>query len=187
MLCSLICIKSEYRSDIDVTHISWSSWYIQRFQTIPAGMALISVLFAPAVSARSTSSHKVVGYVGQNVTLSCTYNAKLGQLHACWGRGTIPASGCSQQLISSDGHMSKEGTTVSSRYYLLGRLDQGDVSLTILNITEADAGCYGCRVEIPGWFNDDKRHFNLVVMEGQSIFSFILHEKLNYSKKKRIY
>ena len=83
--------------------------------------------------------------------------------------------------------MSKEGTTVSSRYYLLGRLDQGDVSLTILNITEADAGCYGCRVEIPGWFNDDKRHFNLVVMEGQSIFSFILHEKLNYSKKKRIY
>lgn len=146
-------------------------------------MPLTSVLFAPAVTERS-SSREVVGYVGQNVTLPCTYDRTPGQLHACWGRGAIPASGCDRQLVSSDGHSIKEETRVSRRYQLLGRLDQGDVSLTILNLTEADAGRYGCRVEVPGWFNDDKHHFSLVVKEGESRFSFILQEKFNYRHLK---
>lgn len=129
-------------------------------------MSLIRVLFAPAVCERS-SSGRVVGYVGENVTLSCKYDATAGQLHACWARGVIPQSGCGQQLIYSDGHKVKEGTRVSSRYQLLGRLDEGDVSLTILNITEADAGEYGCRVLVPGWFNDKKHQIHLDVMEGE--------------------
>uniref|UniRef100_H3CQ80 Ig-like domain-containing protein n=1 Tax=Tetraodon nigroviridis TaxID=99883 RepID=H3CQ80_TETNG len=132
---------------------------------IAAGTGLISVLLAPAVGERS-SSREVVGYVGQNVTLSCTYDTKDGQLPACWGRGSVPVSGCSQQLISSDGGGIKEGSRVSSRYQLLGRLDEGDVSLTILDITADDAGTYGCRVEIVGWFNDEKHQINLVVKEG---------------------
>lgn len=130
-------------------------------------MSLISVLLAPAVS-ECSSRRREVGYVGQNVTLPCTYNAKLRQIPFCWGRGEIPSWGCDQQLISSDGYRVKEGSRVSSRYQLLGRLDKGDVSLTILNLTEADAGEYGCRVEIPGWFNDEKHHFTLVVLGGES-------------------
>lgn len=154
-----------------------NSWYIQ--QLIPAGMSLIGVLFVPTVS-ECCSSRKIIGYVGQNVTLVCTYDATTKQLHACWGRGWIPALGCNQQLISTDGHKINKGTRVSNRYQLLGRLDKGDVSLTILNITKADSGQYGCRVEKPGLFNDEKHHISLVVQEGESMFSFILHEKLNY-------
>ena len=62
-----------------------------------------------------------------------------------------------------------EGTRASSRYQLLGRLDEGDVSLTILNLRDSDAGRYGCRVEIPGWFNDDKHHFDLTIETGERI------------------
>lgn len=84
----------------------------------------------------------------------------------CWGRGKIPASGCSNQLISTDGHKVVEGSRASSRYQLLGRLDEGDVSLTIMNVSESDAGRYGCRVEISGLYNDEKHHFELTVVRG---------------------
>ncbi|XP_038144402.1 hepatitis A virus cellular receptor 1 homolog [Cyprinodon tularosa] len=108
---------------------------------------------------------RVVGQTGQNVTLNCTYDIKKeGASHACWNKGEIPATGgCNNKLISTDGYKVIKKTRVSSRYQLLGRLDEGDVSLTILNLTEEDAGLYGCRVEIPGWFNDLKHQFELKV------------------------
>jgi len=104
----------------------------------------------------------VVGRAGQNATLPCHYDRKHhGALSFCWGRGQIPSSGYSNdRLISSDG---TTWTPVSSRYQLLGRLDQGDVSMTILNLREEDAGQYGCRVEISGWFNDQKEQLTLTV------------------------
>ncbi|KAM8741144.1 uncharacterized protein AB9X84_018634 isoform 3-T3 [Acanthopagrus schlegelii] len=112
-------------------------------------------------------SISVVGQTGQNVTLSCEYNFKYyGALAVCWGRGALPISGCTNQLISTDGRRVIEGTRASSRYQLLGRLDEGNVSLTILNLTDSDAGRYGCRVEIPGWFNDGKHHFDLTIETG---------------------
>uniref|UniRef100_K7EWL8 Immunoglobulin V-set domain-containing protein n=1 Tax=Pelodiscus sinensis TaxID=13735 RepID=K7EWL8_PELSI len=51
----------------------------------------------------------------------------------------------------------------SSRYQLEGDLTRGDVSLTIVNAAEADEGLYCCRVEIPGWFNDEKNHLEVVI------------------------
>ncbi|TKS83339.1 T-cell immunoglobulin and mucin domain-containing protein 4 [Collichthys lucidus] len=108
----------------------------------------------------------VVGYEGQNVTLSCKYDIKHHKPQSiCWGRGDLPLLGCNNQLISTDGHKVKE--RVSSRYQLLGRLDEGDVSLTILNLTDSDAGRYGCRVHIPGLFNDEKHHIDLNINGGQ--------------------
>ncbi|XP_015224659.1 PREDICTED: hepatitis A virus cellular receptor 1 homolog, partial [Cyprinodon variegatus] len=110
-------------------------------------------------------SIRVVGQTGQNVTLNCRYDIrKEGALHACWNKGEIPSrGGCNNKLISTDGYKVIKKTRVSSRYQLLGRLDEGDVSLIILNLTEEDAGLYGCLVEIPGWFNDLKHHFGLSV------------------------
>ncbi|XP_074466465.1 uncharacterized protein LOC141752411 isoform X2 [Sebastes fasciatus] len=106
----------------------------------------------------------VVGRVGGGVTLTCKYDIfHHGALGVCWGRGDIPPSGCRNQLISTDGHRVVDGTRASSRYQLLGRLEAGDVSLTILNVSETDAGRYGCRVDIYGWFNDKKHHFDLTV------------------------
>ncbi|XP_060911773.1 hepatitis A virus cellular receptor 1 isoform X2 [Labrus mixtus] len=110
----------------------------------------------------SECSSDLVGRVGQNVTLSCRYNINgNGARSVCWGRGHLPSSGCDDQLISTDGK--KVTKEASRRYRLLGRLDEGDVSLTILNLTETDTGRYGCRVDIWGLFNDEKHHFDLTI------------------------
>lgn len=87
----------------------------------------------------------------------------------CWGRGPIPNSGCNDQLIATDGKVVTERT--SDRYQLLGRLDRGDISLTILNITELDSGQYGCRVHISGIFNDQKDHIQVIVETGEKTFN----------------
>ncbi|TDH05128.1 hypothetical protein EPR50_G00140280 [Perca flavescens] len=120
------------------------------------------VLLLALLTVSECDGSTVVGRTGENVTLACKYDIKYYKaLPVCWGRGEIPLSGCGNQIISTDGH--KEKNRVSSRYKLLGRLGDGDVSLTILNVTETDAGPYGCRVDIPGWFNDDKHRFILSV------------------------
>ncbi|XP_070774139.1 hepatitis A virus cellular receptor 1 homolog [Enoplosus armatus] len=126
------------------------------------------VLLLALFSVSECVSSRAAGQTGQNVSLSCKYDLRRhGRLSVCWGRGDIPASGCNNQLVSTDGLKVVEGTRTSSRYQLLGRLDEGDASLTILNLTETDAGRYGCRVEVPGWFNDDKHLFDLIIERGQ--------------------
>uniref|UniRef100_A0A3Q4GH62 Ig-like domain-containing protein n=1 Tax=Neolamprologus brichardi TaxID=32507 RepID=A0A3Q4GH62_NEOBR len=73
---------------------------------------------------------EVKGHTGQDVTLPCKYDRKYyGALSVCWQRGEIPLRGCSNQLISTDGL--RVETRAPSRYELLGRLEDGDVSLTI--------------------------------------------------------
>lgn len=57
---------------------------------------------------------------------------------------------------------------VNERYLLLGRLDQGDISLTILNTSMEDTGTYGCRVDIPGWNNDHKISISLKIKHAES-------------------
>ncbi|XP_061755744.1 cell adhesion molecule Dscam2-like [Nerophis ophidion] len=101
--------------------------------------------------------------VGSDVTLTCVYNSGYyGKLSTCWGRGPIPNRGCANQLIQTD------GTTVTSRlserYLLMGNIGEGDVSLTIRQVEERDTGTYGCRVEVPGWFNDRKHQITLTVV-----------------------
>ncbi|CAL8276878.1 unnamed protein product, partial [Arctogadus glacialis] len=106
----------------------------------------------------------VFATVGYNVTLPRKYDVQANGLSStCWGQGAIPASRCSNQLIASDGATVRKVSQVSSRYQLLGDLENGDVSMTILNVSEMDSGQYGCRVEIAGWWNDLKHHFQLKV------------------------
>uniref|UniRef100_G3QCK5 Ig-like domain-containing protein n=1 Tax=Gasterosteus aculeatus aculeatus TaxID=481459 RepID=G3QCK5_GASAC len=124
---------------------------------------MMKILLLLALLTGSEGSSVVVGVLGGDVTLPCAYDSgRYGRLSVCWGRGSIPASGCGDQLVSTDGH---EAAGPSGRHRLLGRLEDGDVSMTILNVSRADAGRYGCRVDIPGWFNDDKHHFDVDVEE----------------------
>ncbi|XP_040907944.1 hepatitis A virus cellular receptor 1 homolog isoform X2 [Toxotes jaculatrix] len=119
------------------------------------------VLLLALLTVAESDSRPVVGRTGENITLHVKYDRKKhGLLSFCWNRGDIPASGCNNQIIATDGH---SVTGASSKYQLLGRLDEGDASLTILNLTDTDAGRYGCRVEIPGPFNDEKHHFDLTI------------------------
>ncbi|XP_074504554.1 hepatitis A virus cellular receptor 1 homolog [Sebastes fasciatus] len=112
----------------------------------------------------SSSTVEVVGVFGHNVTLPCRYDAQThGVLSFCWGRGTVPRSKCTDTILSME-----DGAVLfreSSRYQLLGRVTDGDVSLTILDAQQNDAGVYGCRLEIPGWFNDEKVNTRLVMEE----------------------
>uniref|UniRef100_W5MTA2 Ig-like domain-containing protein n=1 Tax=Lepisosteus oculatus TaxID=7918 RepID=W5MTA2_LEPOC len=111
------------------------------------------------------SALTVRGSVGQDVTLPCRYSVTdLGVTTMCWGRGELPLSGCNNMIISTDGQ--SVNSRLSERYQLLGQLTGGDVSLTILHAQESDSGLYGCRVEIPGWFNDQKHTVNLIVTKG---------------------
>ncbi|NXS96839.1 HAVR1 protein, partial [Jacana jacana] len=116
----------------------------------------------------STVSESLVeGTVGQTVTLPCFYNVKNKQdiTSMCWGRDKCPSSKCSQTIIWTDGWKVTEQS--SSRYKLKGNLQNGDVSLTIVNAVEADSGIYCCRVEIPGLFNDQLNNYNVVIKKAR--------------------
>ncbi|NXC97092.1 HAVR1 protein, partial [Certhia familiaris] len=116
----------------------------------------------------STVSESVVtGEVGQDVTVPCHYNVqnKNGITSMCWGRDKCPSSKCSRPIIWTDGwRVTKQH---SSRYQLKGDLQMGDVSLTIVSATEADSGTYCCRVELPGWFNDQLINYQVVVKKAR--------------------
>ncbi|XP_050817284.1 hepatitis A virus cellular receptor 1 homolog isoform X1 [Gopherus flavomarginatus] len=116
----------------------------------------------------SVSGSPVRGVVGQNVTLPCKYrvNDQNDVTTMCWGRGSCPPSLCSQTILWTDGRRVTERQ--SSRYWLEGNLAQGDVSLTIVNAAEADGGMYCCRVEIPGWFNDQLTNLEVVIEKART-------------------
>uniref|UniRef100_A0A8C3QG04 Ig-like domain-containing protein n=1 Tax=Cyanoderma ruficeps TaxID=181631 RepID=A0A8C3QG04_9PASS len=117
-----------------------------------------------ALFAGSTVSELVViGEVGQDVTVPCRYNiwSRNGVTSMCWGRDRCPNSKCSRPIIWTDGWKVTEQH--SRRYQLKGDLQSGDVSLTIVDAREEDSGTYCCRVEIPGWFNDQVINHKVVV------------------------
>ncbi|NXU55059.1 HAVR1 protein, partial [Turnix velox] len=111
----------------------------------------------------SASESLVKGKVGEDITVPCFYSVESsGDVTSmCWGRGKCPSSKCYQPIIWTDGW--KVTHQSNSRYRLKGNLHEGDVSLTIVNAVEADSGTYCCRVEIAGWFNDEKSNHDVVV------------------------
>lgn len=121
-----------------------------------------------SVSLSTAQSITIVALVGETVTLSCKYNTKTHYITSiCWGRGEVPWSKCSETLLSTN----NEGRIIyreSVRYQLQGRVKDGDVSLSILNVQEGDSGMYGCRVELPGWFNDLKTNIQLIILTGKT-------------------
>lgn len=113
------------------------------------------------------SSEGIIATVGTDVTVPCNYDANYyGRLSVCWGRAEIPSRGCANEVIRSDG--TKVISRLSERYLLVGNFGKGDVSLTIRKVEESDSGIYGCRVEIPGWFNDHKHQQTLTVVAGET-------------------
>uniref|UniRef100_A0A3Q2PEW2 T-cell immunoglobulin and mucin domain-containing protein 4 n=1 Tax=Fundulus heteroclitus TaxID=8078 RepID=A0A3Q2PEW2_FUNHE len=134
----------------------------------PAHMFGLPILFLLILIQVSSCTIKVTGYIGQDVTLPCAYDAQSnGVLSFCWGLGRVPRSKCADTILSSE--YGEVTYRESSRYQLLSQVEQGNVSLTILNAQRSDAGIYGCRVEIPGLFNDQKSNINLIMEEERVI------------------
>ncbi|KAK1874626.1 Hepatitis A virus cellular receptor 1 like [Dissostichus eleginoides] len=147
-------------------------------------MMKLSLLLA-LLSVSGGSGFKVTSVSGQDVTLTCKYDFKYyGALPMCWGRGDIPSSGCNNQLIASDGLQVTFGAGLQSGTGFWVPQD-GDVSLTVLNVSETDAGRYGCRVDIPGWFNDAKHQFDLSVERDQMNSTQILQTNSSLSPEVR--
>ncbi|NXF04584.1 HAVR1 protein, partial [Smithornis capensis] len=131
------------------------------FTCVPCAQQLCLFSTGPTVS------ELVIGEVGQNVTVPCFYQVQQRQdiTSMCWGRDSCPSSKCSRPIIWTDGWQVTEQH--SSRYLLQGNLQMGNVSLTIVNAEEADSGTYCCRVELPGWFNDQKTNYKVVIVEAK--------------------
>ncbi|XP_078240182.1 uncharacterized protein LOC110090008 [Pogona vitticeps] len=129
------------------------------------GIWILQLVFTGFLAAGVQTPIK--GKAGQNITLPCHYSTNQhGITTICWGQGKCPYSFCSKTIVHTDAQLKIHGT--SSRYLLLGDIQQGDVSLTIVNTTEKDSGTYCCRVEISGWFNDKKTNVEVVIKKGNS-------------------
>ncbi|XP_068134252.1 hepatitis A virus cellular receptor 1 homolog isoform X3 [Hyperolius riggenbachi] len=113
-----------------------------------------------------SSALEVRGMLGGAVTLPCAYFVEeYGKTSMCWGRGCDTFT-CSNAIISTDG--SRVTWRRSARYQLPGDIEDGDVSLTITDLTMEDQGMYCCRVEITGPGNDQKHIMTLTVYEEAS-------------------
>ncbi|XP_063087447.1 hepatitis A virus cellular receptor 1 homolog [Cavia porcellus] len=100
---------------------------------------------------------------GETVTLPCSYSVRNRRtLPMCWDRGPCSSSRCSRTLIKTDGH--RVTYRKDSRYWLHGKISQGDVSLTIQNVTEGDSGLYCCHTEFLRWFSRSKKTVQLSVL-----------------------
>ncbi|XP_073478070.1 hepatitis A virus cellular receptor 2 homolog isoform X2 [Aquarana catesbeiana] len=106
----------------------------------------------PTTTVWSGRAEHVRGSVGDTITLPCHYTVHKDLHNMCWGRGKCSLFSCNNVIITTDG--SKVTLRKSDKYSLPGDITQGNVSLTITNVTEEDEGMYCCRVKITGWFND---------------------------------
>ncbi|XP_072446314.1 hepatitis A virus cellular receptor 2 homolog [Chiloscyllium punctatum] len=130
-----------------------------------AHLSALLVILGPATCVRGL---EVRGTLGQSVTLPCTYSVqKHGKTEMCWGRGQCPSNGCSGLLLRTNGK-----TVISpilTKHQMDGKIEEGDVSLTVNHLQKGDSGWYCCRVQIFGLFNDQKVSINLVVSERVSM------------------
>ncbi|XP_060127021.1 T-cell immunoglobulin and mucin domain-containing protein 4-like [Zootoca vivipara] len=128
-------------------------------------LLVVFTVSSPTCLLASVAGITIQGKVGQNITLPCHYSTvENGIRTICWGRGRCPLTWCSSQIFRTNEQQSIYKK--DSKYYLLGDVHQGHVSLTIVNVIEEDSGTYCCRVDISGLFNDVKHNIEVVVEKG---------------------
>ncbi|XP_066572396.1 T-cell immunoglobulin and mucin domain-containing protein 4 [Amia ocellicauda] len=104
---------------------------------------------------------------GEAARLSCRYSVKkYGLSRVCWGRH-CGALWCTDIIIQTDG--TRVVSKLSDRYRLDGDVPAGQVDLTIPKVTRRDSGRYCCRVDIEGYFNDQKLSYTLRVLRAPTL------------------
>ncbi|XP_051789856.1 hepatitis A virus cellular receptor 2-like [Erpetoichthys calabaricus] len=115
------------------------------------------------------SEVSVTATAGHNVTLPCWYSVPLNGVRPfCWKHGDCPptitfTSWCGSDEIYSEGD---KVTRVSDKYQLTGDIQQGNLSLIVVNVSMEDNGPYCCRVHIQGILNDQTSSVLLMVTAG---------------------
>ncbi|XP_074148018.1 hepatitis A virus cellular receptor 2 homolog [Sminthopsis crassicaudata] len=134
-----------------------------------------------------SSSDIYTAMVGQTILLPCSYviTPTHKNVPICWGRGLCPMTQCNEQLLRTDGW--KVTYQKEKRYQLKGVLAQGNVSLTIENVGEADSGSYCCRIQFAGPFNDQKTSLELLVKPAKTTtYKPQLHETSRNTQSNNI-
>uniref|UniRef100_A0A8C6G623 T cell immunoglobulin and mucin domain containing 2 n=2 Tax=Mus spicilegus TaxID=10103 RepID=A0A8C6G623_MUSSI len=134
--CGHLCFKMEVQDGLNVT-------IMLPLQVLIPGL----LLFLPAAVHSFSEVH---GVVGHSVTLPCMFPVSTRKFYLCWGRGTCGYNSCGERLIATDGYNIQY--QANNRYQLKGKLLQGNVSLTILHLTESDSGHYCCGLQKKGWY-----------------------------------
>ncbi|XP_068134253.1 T-cell immunoglobulin and mucin domain-containing protein 4-like [Hyperolius riggenbachi] len=102
------------------------------------------------------SAVEVRGRLGGAVTLPCALPSEESEeAYGCWGRERCDTFTCNEEILSID----KLGVIwrISHRHQLLGNVTQGNMSLTITDVTREDQGTYCCKIKVKGWFHDDDK------------------------------
>ncbi|XP_069824277.1 polymeric immunoglobulin receptor-like [Dendropsophus ebraccatus] len=107
------------------------------------------------------SAFRSTGEVGSSLVLPCVYPVTKDQSLACWGRGTCSNTGCNFPVASVNG--SRVTWTKSGRYQINGDITNGELPLTITDVTLDDSGVYCCRVTIPNLGIDLKREIDVEI------------------------
>ncbi|XP_068129162.1 hepatitis A virus cellular receptor 1 homolog [Hyperolius riggenbachi] len=129
----------------------------------------LSVVFL--LHAAAAPEEMIEGTAGDVLTLPCTYSVtEHGLTTMCWGQDGCSNLYCNKVIVKVDSSAVTEVT--SDRYRLLGNITQGDVSLTITNVTKSDEGQFCCRVEVPGWFNDKMVNYIVSIKERDPVTLF---------------
>ncbi|XP_027735504.1 ICOS ligand isoform X1 [Empidonax traillii] len=140
--------------------------YFKKMTFLPHNLPFFSLSFNPAVIA--VEKKHVVSKLGDNATLSCTYNKRdlqLKNLRVYWQIAGQVTCSVVHTLIAGRDNYSNQCIHFKNRTQLFGdRLENGDFSLLLLNVRQSDNHTYQCIVQ-------EKRELTKVVHQEEVVLS----------------
>ncbi|XP_009067444.1 PREDICTED: ICOS ligand-like, partial [Acanthisitta chloris] len=130
-------------------------------------LLLLHVLRAEVTAAEKKN---IISKPGDNATLSCIYNKRdlpLNNIRVYWQIADDYQEKCSvvHALIAGQDNNSNQCIHFKNRTQLFwDRLDSGDFSLLLLNVSQSDAHTYKCLVQ-------EKKHFATLVHQEEMVLS----------------